>query len=304
MAERNELEDGARPLPALRLADKLERLQPDEMVLVRRDGRIMSRSQRRIRQVAVIGGIGAVCAVMIATTPVLGLTYTAMLGGFIGIRLRGIRLLNQVPRLIRVERFDEAERVIARLERGSWRQRAMAAYGRMMIAFSRGELDAALGAADRCAQLLPGPDRFLYAVYWASAVMRASLLLELGRDGADAAFARAMQAPAGEIYAVMKRDLEALRAFVRDRPDELGDDEALHARATEALRYNHTGMTVALYAWAFERRGDAEMSAHLVAEVPSRCQHGVERIARAHPRVWAWLGPKLEAVQVQQAADE
>lgn len=286
--------EGARPLPALRLADKLERLQPDEMVLVRRDGRIMSRSQRRLRQVVILGGIGAACAALIATSPVFGISYTALLAGFVGVRLRGIRVLNQVPRLIRAERFDDAERVIGGLERGNVRQRAVAAYGRLMIASARGELDAALAASDRCAQLLPGPDRFLYAVYWSNTIQRAGLLLQLGKDGADAAFARAMQAPTGEVYALMKRDLEALRAFVRDRPDELGDDDALHARANEALRYNHTGATIGVYAWAFERRGDAEMSAHLVGEVPSRCQHGVERIARANPRLWTWLGPKLE----------
>jgi hypothetical protein len=284
----------ARPLPALRIADELERLQPDEMVAIHRDGRVLGRTQRRVRIGLAFGAIGAACAWTIALAPPVGIVYTGLVGAFVAARLRGARKLNAVPRLIRAERLDDAERVIERLDRGGWRQRAMAQYGRMLVAHRRGQLDAALAASERCAQLLTGPDRFLYAVYWMNVMARAMLLLELGRD-ADAALARVAQAPDGEVFAIAKREVALLRAFVRDRADELGDDDALHARAKDALRYNHTGLTIALLAWAYGRRGDDEMCAHLVAEVAPRCQHGVALLARMHPRVWAWLEPRLEA---------
>jgi hypothetical protein len=197
--------------------------------------------------------------------------------------------------LLRAERLDEVDREIEQLERRG--ASALAAYARAAVAIRRGQLDVALAATERCAGLMPAPDRRMPHIYWMNAFVRAGLLLELGRF-ADASLVteRAMAAPGGDVYALFKRGLEAHRAFVRDRDDELGTDDQLHDRVRDALRYNQTGATVAILAWAYDKRGEPDMSAHLLGEVAPRCPHGVESIARTHPRLWAWLEPKLAAL--------
>jgi hypothetical protein len=291
------VKDDERPLPALRLADRLENLQRGEMIAIRPDGRVMDRRGLRLRYAGYLGVVGAFCTAAIAMSPAIGLMYTAMAGGMVALQLRRVSALNRIPRLVRAERLDEAEREIAALERRGWRYRAMAALGRCQIACHRGDLAAALTAARRCEQLLPAPDRRIYTVYWANQFLLASVLLELGKlDEAQVAIGNAMRAPDGEYYAVLKRELEALRAFIHDRADDLGTDDDLHDRVRVALRHNHTGMTVGLLAWAYDRRGDVEMSAHLIAEAPARFLLGPELVEKMHPRVWAWLGPRIAAL--------
>jgi hypothetical protein len=293
-------EPAERPLPALRFADKLETARPDEFVLIDRKGKVYSPRAARRRQVFRFTLLGAACLFFIQANPVFGLVYTGFLGAMVANRFRRAAPIKRMLRLLRSDRLDDAERQIARLSQGGDRYVTAACFGRMLVAIRRGRLDEARAAAEECERRM-SVERWGHMV-WAARFIRASVLFELGlRDEAQRAFEVAMQAPDGEFYAMMKRELEHVRAFSIDRPEELGTDDELHDRARAALRYNHTGTSVALLAWAYERRGDAEMCEHLLREVTPRCDHGTEGIALAHPRVWAWLGPKLAALP---AADE
>ena len=288
-----------RPLPALRLADRLDRLQPGEMIAVGRDGNVIDRRARLRRSIVPLAMIGGFTTWAIITAPAIGIAYAAFVGGWMGWAIRRGRSINKIARLIRAQRFDEAEQAIGALERSSWRGRGIAAFYRAMLAHRRGDLEGAVAAARRCEQILTAPDKRTYYVYWTNAFVLASLLYELGRlDEAGPVLERAQRAPDGEIYRSMKRALEAQRAFATGRHEELGTDDDLHDRAREALRYNHTGFTIALLAWAYDQRGDAEMCAHLAGEVASRCPDGgVEAMERLHPRVWTWLAPRLPVAE-------
>jgi len=286
--------DDERPLPAIRLADRLDKLRPGEMVAVGRDGNVLDRRTRVRRAILPLAMIGAFSTWAIITAPVVGIAYVAFVGGWIGLTMRWARTINKIGRLIRAQRFDDAERAIAALERRGRRDKGIAAFYRALLAQHRGDSEAAVVAARACEQILTSPDKRTYYAYWANAFVLAGALYELGRvDEAKAAHERANRAPDGEFYRHMKRGLEAQRAFATGRHEELGTDDDLHDRVREALRYNHTGLTVALLAWAYDQRGDAEMASHLAGEVGSRCIYGLESIERMHPRVWAWLGPKI-----------
>jgi len=280
-----------RPLPALRIADKLTSLQADQQVYIDRDGRVVDRKFRRRRYAVYFGGLGAACTIALVLNPAFGLVYTGVLGAMVARRFRRAAQVERIPRLIRAQRFEEAERELAALEQRG--QRAFGAYGRCLIACHRGQLDAALAEARRCEGLTRDRPRF-QTLHWNAQFLLASLLLEQGLFGeGEAAVEAAMKAPDGEYYATLKLGLAVLRAFVTDQPESLGSDDELHDRVRVALRYNHDGMTVALLGWAYERRGDADMAAHMVAEAPARFLWGAELIERMHPRVWTWLGPKL-----------
>ena len=289
-----------RPLPPLRLADKLETKQRGEFVALDRRGRVLGRRER-VREAAWLLFIAAMCAYEIATTPIFGVAYSVIMGGLVGQGLRRRARYNRLIRLIDADRFDDAAQEISRLDERGGIYRAYASYGRLLLACRHGRLDEARAAAETCERQMG--DRH-ETFYWAVRFIRASVLLELGGpDEAQAhrSFNDAMRAPDGDFYATMKRELECLRVFVNDRPDELGSDDELHDRARTALRYNHTGMTVGLLAWAYERRGDPAMCDHLVGEVAGRCLRGTELIERMHPRFWAWLGPKLKPIAAEGA---
>ncbi len=296
-------DDAPRPLPALRFAGKLEHLKAGEHVAVSKNGDVMTPRGIRLRVALTYGWIGACCAVMFWSAPVVGAVYTAGLGGFIVMRRAKARAFNRIPRLIMNDRLDEAARELDLLDQQklatAWR--APLANWRAALCWRRGELEPALASARRCLELLPSPARNRHVVYWQNQFTLANLLLVLGRLEEAAPFvAEAMRAPAGEWYRVQQRALEAHRAFATGRHAELGSDDDLHDRVREALRYNHTSITLANLAWAYEQRGDADMATHLLAEVPARLHFTSAAInARMYPNVWAWLGPRLPPDDVE-----
>jgi hypothetical protein len=118
--------------------------------------------------------------------------------------------------------------------------------------------------------------------------LRARALIQLGRL-MEARRVRASldQGPRGEYFDLVRQELDLSLAFHADRPDDLPDDETLHAWARAALARTRFGEVVAYLAWAFERRGDAAMARHLAAEAPERLV-GVP-LADCAPRLDAWL---------------
>ncbi len=284
----------ARDLPSLRAGQR---------VLVGRDGGVVSPTANRRRIALNLSLVAVGGAALIVFNPVMGAVVAA--GMAIGVvpTIRRNRRLREIVRLALADQLDEAERALDAFRApllGGKRRRANVAAIRATIAERRGNLAAAIGHADECARLLPVPRRGFAILYWQNQFNRASWLLELGRDDeARDQIKRAGRAPAGEWYAMQYRFLILHGAF--EGVSALPDDGKLHDWLRDALRYNHTGMHLALLAWAFEQRGDADTASHAIAEAPARFLRGTALTARVYPRLWAWVGPRL--VEAQAAAD-
>ena len=82
-------------------------------------------------------------------------------------------------------------------------------------------------------------------------------------------------------------------------PDELPDDLELHDWARSALGDNAGGGRLGLLAWAFDRRGDQDMSALLLGEVESHLPVPLARLAPMVPRLHAWLAPRIAALPTE-----
>ena len=212
----------------------------------------------------------------------------------LGLRLRARRRLHVAAGLVTDGKLDEAEQLLDQLARAARpRTRANLEHLRAVADRRRGDLERALVHADACARLGPPRRRAANLVYWQNQFERLSILLELGRaEPARAALAVVAGAPPGEWFVWQRRKARLHAAFAGCA--EPPDDETLHAWARDALGYNHTGILCGLLGWAFDRRGDAEMSALCLREAPARFLRGPEPVATGYPRLWAWLGPRLE----------
>jgi hypothetical protein len=294
-----------RPLPAPRIASELPRVQAGDLVLIDPRGAVMSRRRARVRGGLVLGTLAAACGIMFAVDPLLGGIYTGVLALRLVPALLRTRRMRAIVALIAVGDLDRGERELDRFaQRASRRWRANVVQARAVIAWKRGQLERALAECEACAVLLPAPRRGFRVVYWQNLFNHAHVLLELDRAGeAWPLVERAAGAPPGEWYQLQLRALRLHDAFARGRDGDLGSDDDLHDRVRDLLRYNHTGVSLAMLAWAYEARGDAEMTTHLLGEVPARFLAPTGTVASMYPRLWAWLAPKLEAVEAAAAEE-
>src|SRR5205823_5637570 len=153
--------------------------------------------------VLLFGGLGAACAGMIVMWPAFGVTYTAILAALLGRKMTRYRDLNRILRLMRDDRFEDAERAVTQLEarRRGGAYDATCAWARAIILCHRGDLDGALAQSLRCSQLMRVPPPVYHVVFWQNLFIQAGLLLELGRtEEASAVFARLANAPKGEFF--------------------------------------------------------------------------------------------------------
>lgn len=75
-------------------------------------------------------------------------------------------------------------------------------------------------------------------------------------------------------------------AAAADTPEALPDDDTLHQWARAALGRTKFGEMLVSLAWVFHRRGDDDMSRHLLAEAPSRIPRSA--LEKTSPRLAAW----------------
>src|SRR5262249_37915599 len=154
------------------------------------------------------------------------------------------------------DQVDEAERALDALGQPIMNRStrlAHVAMVRAIIAERRGDLEAALRFADECCARLPSERRGYRIVYWQNLFNRCGLLSELGRvEDARAALARCGRAPGGEWYKLQYRSI-ALRAVLAGAAD-VPPDDTLHAWLRDALRYNHTGVSLGLIGHFLEQR--------------------------------------------------
>jgi hypothetical protein len=108
-----------------------------------------------------------------------------------------------------------------------------------------------------------------------------------GRASSARKVLAAMPRDAGE-WATLRRESAELRiAFLEGALPTAWDSNRLHDAARVVLQTSLFGGVCALLAWAFERRGDVEMTRHLVSETPSRL--GESSLAAIDPPLHAWF---------------
>jgi tetratricopeptide (TPR) repeat protein len=138
---------------------------------------------------------------------------------------------------------------------------------------------------------------------WRAEMLRAALLASLGqldearrqRDAVAAqieAWEAQRRRPRGEIHDVALQALDLSIAFHADTPERLPDDQILHDWARAALLRNQFGGMLVYLAWAFDRRGDADMARHLLSEAPARMPRS--SLAAEAPRLQAWADDRQE----------
>ncbi len=276
-------------------------MQANQLVAVNRDGSVLSPSRNRARTALALAVLGGAVGVLCIVSPAAGIG--GAIGGTASVvsQLWWRRRIMRVMQLVQNDELDEAERAVRALAPIRRVRQANVAHLASVIWERRGDLERALGYSEQCSRLLTSPRRGQAIVYWQNLYNRAAWLLELDRlDQARQAIAACERAPTGEWYELQARTLHLRAAFYG--AGELATEPELDSWLRDALRYNHTGLQLALLGWALEQRGDLDSAAHAYAEAPSRFLKGIEMVARIYPRAWKVIGPKLEAAPA--TADE
>ena len=284
----------------LKSASSLERAQLGEMIWLGRQGEVMGAAAMRrlrtrmwVRAGALWGGIAVLYGWILGP---LGVAVAA--GGF-GMAVvwgsRRSRPYRAALALMAEGRRDEAYEAFTDLSRrGATRQwRPVVELCLAQLEWMRGRHPEALAGLDALLPRLrarPLEDGHL----WLALFYRAGLLAVLGRLDEARSVARELDdAPRGEFFEMQRQGLLLSLAFHADRPEDLPTDEVLYDWARAALGRTRFGSVCVLCAWAFERRGDTEMAAHLLKEAPDRLTGSF--LAETHPRLHAYLQARQSA---------
>ncbi|HTJ41344.1 MAG TPA: hypothetical protein VL463_04585 [Kofleriaceae bacterium] len=271
----------------------------DELIPQARVGEVRRPPDRKAaeRNASVAVGAG-LAAWMISTDPILGSVFVASFGGWYAWQWRKrarwaehwTRDWTEMRRSLAAGELARAEAVLAGREKISIGgvDRALLAYVRGQIAWARGDLDGAIASFTQAAKGMPVPVRGYEVFHWRVQFHVVDVLLERGRhDEVKPYVERARKAPRDGEWRRFHLGLDAILAHAHDRPDQLGD---LDARTREA-RELKDGMSLAVIAWAHERRGDDAIALYAEAAaivVPKR-----EIWMKRYPSSWAKLEAKL-----------
>jgi hypothetical protein len=257
----------------LRFAESEKTVQPGELMIIDAKGRVLAKRERQAigrKWGLVIGGaigIAIVASGGALLVPAL-LSYLVALGGFALWRHRAIVPFARAQSRLLEGDLDGAEALLARAPRPS---RGMGARLRAQVegwlAYGRGRNDVAIARFTRAMELTP-PRKIFYLTY------QVGLADALARSG-DTARAKQvrgeMTVPSqpSPLVEVSLAGVDLAIAFV-ERSATSFDDELLHRWVRLALEINNTQTTIALLAWVFATRGDADMADHLVREAVDR----------------------------------
>jgi tetratricopeptide (TPR) repeat protein len=278
-----------------RFAKDFASARPGEIVAHDCKGRFLS--QARINRAKRTGGlIGAAAGVTVvvasagagglATMFVAGIGLL-VLGQVVRVRLRKYAALRKINALLMAGDRDGARAVLdtisARAPRPFEASRlAMEA----SLAYTFGDHRGAIERCERVIAMLPEP-RF-QVLREACHVSCAGAHAEMG----DVARAREHRSkldasrPRESLEKLWIIAVDAHIAFAADSPGDLPDDVTLHEWARLALEFHHSGGALVGLAWAFDRRGDAEMAELLLDAATDRSD--ASYFAEAYPRLEAW----------------
>lgn len=277
----------------LRLAETLDGRRPDEIVLLDRRGRFVSRRSFRRR----IWAIWAIAlGLLVEGVVTQGLTSVifpfSVVGTFLVLsrpRFKKHAQLRRARNLALAWRDEEARAELLAIASPGGAIRIEVE--RMLAAIDgrRGDFAAALDHIDRAIEELKRRKQTKQATYWICLGMRFDILVELDVDRAAAALPELAQLPATAYFRSVHHYAALAIAFHRDDPRALPDDLTLHDWARTALATNGSACRLALLAWAFDRRGDREMSEHLLEQVPAHLHVPFDRVAPGSPKLHRWV---------------
>lgn len=281
--------------PRLVLAESLAQRQRGQVVLLDRKGQVLGRRRARRQQAVILGSMAlflAFAGVVLGPSAAIGggIGYAVMLG-FSWLRYRTLR---RAVALLVAWRDDEARALLLEVQRRRHRREVASEVERLLgvLAWRRGEHQVALEHVERAIALGGGIGHL-------RTITRLQLVAELDPERARTLLPELDALPTTEYFVSERRYLALVIAFNRDRPDELPDDLELHDWARAALDDNLGGGRLGLLAWAFDRRGDREMSELLLREVEAHLPVPLARTAPMWPRLHAWLAPRIAALPVE-----
>jgi len=297
---------------ALRAARSVAAAAAGEVIFLDRQGQVVGPRQvafARARTWAVLGtmvaGVGLVYGALFSLP--VGVAAGAVTALAMTIRLRNWPRYRAALALVSSYRWEEAHAAMKELL-----NRRLPPYWQTHLQVDLSRMDCLLGHADtalaRLDALLPRlratATSHSLNLRWRAEMLRAAILAGVGQldDARRQRDAVATQIEAwearhrrarGEIHDVTLQALDLAIAFHGDRPDWLPDDQTLHDWARAALLRNQFGSMLVYLAWAFERRGDADMARHLLSEAPARTPRSSLHIEA--PRLQAWADDRREA---------
>jgi hypothetical protein len=276
--------------PPTRVARNLQVASSREFVYVDRKGRVRSPARLRVTQAVsygvTLGLLGGATALYYGLFGPAGIVVGGVLGVWFA-RVIGTGLaMGTGLRLMVADRFDEAAAVFTRIARGRFVPRRLRANAEHNLGLCRtivGEHEEAL-ALFRSAMARWGSSRGLRGALARRSEVFA--LINLGRlEEARASFAALGPAPEGEYLRIQHWTLELYLALAEG--NHTLPEEELYRRSRAALAITTAAALLGLLAWAYQRRGDEEMSRHLLEECLDR--HYGRRISGSMPLLQRWL---------------
>jgi len=283
-------------LPPLKVAANLQVAANREFLYVDRKGRVRSPARLRAVQVTaygvMAGVVGGATALYYSVFGPAGLAVGLALGGWCAHVIGRSFVLRSGQRLMVADRFEEAEALFNQVLHGRLVPRKVRAAAEQNLARCR----MATGRHEEALVLY----RSSLARWGTNAGLMPALarrgeiysLISLGRlPEARERLAALGPVPEGEYLRIHHWTLELYLGLAEGRHG-LSEDE-LYRRSRAALAITSAAGLLGLLAWAYESRGDAEMSRHLLTECLDR-KEGT-RIAAALPLLQRWLDEKASA---------
>jgi len=281
--------------PPLKLARSLEEATQGSFVHV--DNRGQVRSPARYRALTTIANGVSLAAVASVTAlyatrfgTLAAVAVAAVFGATVGVAmLRGGRL-NKAARLLQAERLDEAETLCRRILAGTLvprRYRAVAHQNLAAIALRRGQFETALGEARAAMEL--HARSFRRSVYLDMlAYFEIGLLVNLGRvrEARERLDARGA-VPEGNYLKLQHWTADLTVQFAEGRLRL--DEEQLWTRSKSGLQITRGAQLLALCAWGYFQRGDADLGSHLLEQAVDRAE---PYSAQSAPALWRWVEEK------------
>ncbi|HVV87092.1 MAG TPA: hypothetical protein VHE35_28830 [Kofleriaceae bacterium] len=302
----DERDDGGEPgralatqaAPKIELARSLAGRKPGQAIVLDKRGDLVTpgRLRRwRLANAALTAAVVAAGGMLWGPPALIG----GAVGVMIGVVIRNARYgrLRRAFALMSARRDDEARVLLREIVARGARRNVMLTAERLLAvcAFRAGEHQAALEHIERARGLLRERERRTLFARMLT-LLEVVVLLEVDVDRAAAKLRELDGLPATEYFTNERRYLKLAMAFHRDRPDELPDDLELHDWARAALDDNDGGGRLALLAWAFDRRGDTEMTELLLRAVESHMPIPLARLQPSVPKLYAWVAPRIAAL--------
>lgn len=285
----------AEPAPPTRLARSLDEAGPGRLVHIDRHGAVRSPARFRAIQYGTYGVFATLAVWMVwfyaQAFGVVGALGVGLWALAVARGLTGVWQFNRASTLLTLQRLDEAERLVDRLQSRRFLGRMLRAHTyrlRGALHARRGEHTAALVAIREAIARYRKSFYRRLAFPWLRACEYGEvvLLCESGSVQEARELLRAIEpGREGDFLRLGRWTCELHVAFAGGRL-ELNRD-ALWERAQQALKMTSSTVLLALCAWGYTQLDDRDMADHLLREAFDRqLDLPVEAM---HPTLWRWM---------------